>query len=92
VDVELIRVDLALHDILAEAVGPGDEDHVSETSSTWPITSIDVAGSATETWTRPSLSRRSKFESPTHERYNGVTSARIPAPPTTEYRLGDLSI
>jgi hypothetical protein len=30
VDVELVRVDLALHDVLAESIGPGDEDHVSE--------------------------------------------------------------
>ena len=30
VDVELVGIDLALHDILAEAVGAGDEHHVAE--------------------------------------------------------------
>jgi hypothetical protein len=29
-DVELVRIDLALYDVLAEAPGPGDEDHVAE--------------------------------------------------------------
>ena len=30
VDVELVGIDLALHDVLAEAPGAGDEDHVAE--------------------------------------------------------------
>ena len=30
VDVELVRIDLALHDVLAETPGPGDENHVTE--------------------------------------------------------------
>ena len=30
VDIELIWVDLALHDVLTKTPGPGDEDHVAE--------------------------------------------------------------
>src|ERR1019366_2297668 len=30
VDGEFVRVDLALHAILAESVGPGDKDHIAE--------------------------------------------------------------
>ena len=39
VDIEFIRVDSALHDVLAKAVDAGDEDDISKTG---PVSSVKI--------------------------------------------------